>query len=312
MASQGIFLSLIFNISMLFTISSLLTRIPSLRYLVMERWDRLGGRLMLSLIFSAVSILSTYTGINVKGVIVNTRVIGVLAGGLIGGPVVGITVGILAGLHRLLFVGGFTTYACALSCALYGFICAAFYPHFVRGSWEGGKLFCMTLICETLHMSLILMISRPFDSAVEAVRILALPMVVLNALGTLMFLSNFTKTFREKDHESARNLKIALSIAQQCLPHLRRGLTSRQDMAQTVDIILSAGIGDEVIITNKDRVLAGAASFSHMRKKRTTVPHFPMPPDFPWKRNRSSPTRKIQAVPSSMGGQRKIQLLPPL
>ena len=254
---QNIILNLIFSISLLFTLSSILARTTRLKSMFLKRRKSVGNTLFLIFLFSTVSILSTYTSIEVEGMLVNTRVIGILAGGLIGGPVVGIATGTAAALHRLFFSDGFTTAACATSAFVSGLICAAVYPLFQTGKWNKWGVFYLTLFTETIHMVLILIMSHPASMALQTVKILSLPMIFLNSLGILLFLSSLSGIFKERDIESARNLRTAFSMAKKCLPYVRKGLYSKRDMEEAVKIMIAEGIGENVVITDKLRPLAG-------------------------------------------------------
>ena len=50
----------------------------------------------LSFFFSLLSISGTYIGLNFNGAILNTRNVGVIAGGILGGPYVSIITGLIA------------------------------------------------------------------------------------------------------------------------------------------------------------------------------------------------------------------------
>ncbi len=249
--------NLTLNISLLVLIASFLTKIKLLRRMLLEKRGSLWGQATLAVIFGLFCILSTYTGIRQEGVIANTRVIGALAGGIIGGPVVGIGAGLIGGIHRYFYdINGFTSVACALSTLLSGIIGAVIYPYFQRGKWNAFGLFAITAFSEIVEMAMILLIGHPFDIALSVVRNIALPMIILNSLGMLIFIATFKNVFREKDLESATKLRHALSIAEQCLPYLRKGLSSREDLNNAVSIILSSAICSCVIITDRQQVLA--------------------------------------------------------
>lgn len=95
------------------------------------------GKGVLIFIFSLFSIISNYTGIEIRereilnndwifaidpsSSIANTRILGVEIGGLIGGPFVGAGVGLLSGIHRF-SLGGTTALSCAVSSLLAGVI----------------------------------------------------------------------------------------------------------------------------------------------------------------------------------------------
>ncbi|GAA3331753.1 hypothetical protein GCM10020331_089570 [Ectobacillus funiculus] len=58
-------------------------------------------------------------GVEPANAIANTRVMGVGIGGLLGGPLVGLGAGLVAG-GIVIFLGGFTAFACAVSSILAG------------------------------------------------------------------------------------------------------------------------------------------------------------------------------------------------
>ena len=96
------FFSLLLNIGLLVLIATLLTHVPFVRRLLLNSNNPVSGQIALALIFGAISIVSTYTGVRAQGAIVNTRVIGVLAAGLLGGPYAGMGAAIIGGMHRYL------------------------------------------------------------------------------------------------------------------------------------------------------------------------------------------------------------------
>jgi len=108
--------NMIMNISLLALIAYLLTRAKLVKDFIIDD-----------------QILSTYTGTPVQGAIVNTRVIGVVAGGILGGPIVGLGAGVIAGLHRYLMdVNGFTSIACGVSTLAEGIIGGLFSKYIKR------------------------------------------------------------------------------------------------------------------------------------------------------------------------------------
>lgn len=255
--SNSLFWNLTLDIGLLVLIASLLTKNKIVCRMLLEKRSSIWSQAALAVVFGLFCILSTYTGIPLEGVIVNTRVIGALAGGLIGGPVVGIGAGLIGGIHRYFYdINGFTSVACALSTLFAGIIGAVFYPHFQRGRWNETSLFAITAFSEVVEMAMILLVCRPFDSALNVVRTIALPMILLNSFGMLIFIATFKNVFIEKDQESASKLSLALSIAEQCLPYLRKGLSSREDLKSAVSIILSSAICSGLIITDRQQILA--------------------------------------------------------
>ena len=254
--TDNIFLSLTLNVGLLVLIATLLTKVPVVRRLLLDETNSLFSRMSLAVIFGCVSILSTYTGVGVNGAIVNTRVIGVIAAGLLGGPYVGIGAAVIAGVHRYLFdIGGFTAVSCAMSTLVEGLLGAFFSRYFRRGKWDNLSIFLLTAAAEICQMIIILIVAKPYPEALALVDIIAWPMVSLNAFGMVAFIGTFNIVFVEEDNEAAGKMRLAFQIVEQCLPHLKRGLQSR-DMDAAARIIFNSIKCSCVMMTDTHQVLA--------------------------------------------------------
>ncbi|MCB7317953.1 LytS/YhcK type 5TM receptor domain-containing protein [Lacrimispora sp. 210928-DFI.3.58] len=259
--ADSIFLNMILNIGLLVLVAGVLTRIPVVRRLLLDESNSFLGKCALAVIFGLMSILSTYTGTSVAGAIVNTRVIGVLAAGLLGGPAVGIGAALIAGAHRYLFdIGGFTAVSCAVSTFAEGMLGALFSHYFRRGRWDNFGSFFLTAATEVIQMLIILCLARPFDQALALVKIIALPMILLNSIGMVVFIGTFNIVFVEDDNAAAGRIRLAFQLMEQSLPHLRKGLQSRPDMEAVAGIIFQSIKCSCVMITNKKEILALAAN----------------------------------------------------
>lgn len=255
--SNTMFFNLLLNIGLLVLIATMLTKLPMVRSMLLEDSHAMGSRAALAVIFGLVSIFSTYTGVRAQGAIVNTRVIGVLAAGLLGGPYVGIGAAVIGGLHRYLFdIGGFTAVSCAVSTFVEGLIGSAFSKRFKAGKIDGAGVFLITALAEIGQMVIILLISRPFPAALDLVSLIAFPMIIMNALGMVVFLGTFNMVFMEEDSQFAEKMRLAMGIVDQSLPHLRKGLYSTADMEATADIIYQSTSCAAVMITDAQKILA--------------------------------------------------------
>ena len=255
--SNTMFFNLLLNIGLLVLIATMLTKLPMVRSMLLEDSHAMGSRAALAVIFGLVSIFSTYTGVRAQGAIVNTRVIGVLAAGLLGGPYVGIGAAVIGGLHRYLFdIGGFTAVSCAVPTFVEGLIGSAFSKRFKAGKIDGAGVFLITALAEIGQMAIILLISRPFPAALDLVRLIAFPMIIMNALGMVVFLGTFNMVFMEEDSQFAEKMRLAMGIVDQSLPHLRKGLYSTADMEATADIIYQSTSCAAVMITDAQKILA--------------------------------------------------------
>ena len=255
--SNTMFFNLLLNIGLLVLIATMLTKLPMVRSMLLEDSHAMGSRAALAVIFGLVSIFSTYTGVRAQGAIVNTRVIGVLAAGLLGGPYVGIGAAVIGGLHRYLFdIGGFTAVSCAVSTFVEGLIGSAFSKRFKAGKIDGAGVFLITALAEIGQMAIILLISRPFPAALDLVRLIAFPMIIINALVMVVFLGTFNMVFMEEDSQFAEKMRLAMGIVDQSLPQLRKGLYSTADMEATADIIYQSTSCAAVMITDAQKILA--------------------------------------------------------
>lgn len=248
---------LVINVGILALIANMLTKIKMVQVVLIERKGNLLKKTALAIMLGMVCIFSTSTGVHLDNVIVNTRVIGALAAGIIGGPYVGIITGLIGGVHRYFYnIEGFTTIACSLSTFLAGIIGAIISPYFQRGKWNLGLIFAITAFAELLHMGMILLISRPFPIAMETVETIAFPMIILNSTGMIIFISTIKNVYQEKDVESESKLRLALSVAEQCLPYFRKGLSNIEGMTNAVSVIMSSTIFSGVLIADRQQILA--------------------------------------------------------
>mgnify|MGYP005914005067 FL=1 len=273
--SNTMFFSLLLNIGLLVLIATMLTKIPVVRSMLLGENNLIGSRAALAVIFGLVSIVSTYTGVRAQGAIVNTRVIGVLAAGLLGGPYVGMGAAIIGGLHRYLFdIGGFTAVSCAVSTFVEGLIGSAFSRRFKAGKIDNTGIFLITALAEVCQMVIILIISKPFPAALELVRLIAFPMITMNALGMVVFIGTFNIVFMEEDSQFAEKMRLALGIVEQSLPHLRKGLYSTMDMEAAAEIIYNSTSCAAVMITDTQKILAmkGEARYNDLKGEALLKP----------------------------------------
>ena len=254
-----IFKNITLNVSLLVLIAYLLTKVPLVREFASRRQESLHVKLAMAVIFGLIGILSTYTGIKVQGAIANTRVIGVVAGGLLGGPLVGVIAGAIAGLHRYAIdIGGFTAVACAISTITEGLIGGLFARYIQRKEDRWLTAGVVTMLAELVQMAIILLVARPLSAAWQLVEVISLPMILVNSLGVIIFIGIFDSVFIEEDRESARRIWVVLNIADRCLPYLRKGLGQRDNLQMAAEIIMEEGSVAGVVITDRQQMLCCA------------------------------------------------------
>ena len=257
-----IFKNIILNMSLMVLIAYLLTKLQLVKTFIATDSADKKRKLAMSVIFGLVGILSTYTGIRVQGAIANTRVIGVIAGGILGGPIVGIGAGIIAGLHRYLTdIGGFTAVACALSTIVEGCIGGLFSKYVKKHEKDSWMTIAMiTTFAEFIQMGIILLIAKPLRDAWNLVQMISIPMILFNSVGVAIFVKVFDSVFIEQDREAGDRIRLVMDIADRCLPNLRKGLYDRKSLDEATEIIRSRASVSGVAVTDRRMILSVAGS----------------------------------------------------
>jgi sigma-B regulation protein RsbU (phosphoserine phosphatase) len=227
--SLTILTDLVEKICVIFVLAYILTRLKYFTEIIDGKLT-IKNQLILILIFGGISIYGSYSGVDIFGAVANVRDLGPMVAGLIGGPIVGLGAGLIGGLHRL-SMGGFTCIPCSLSTILAGVLAGIIYlankKHFV--GIGGAVLF--SVLMESFHMLLALILASPFSQALGVVEDLFIPMILANAVGMFIFalmISNRIKerkTKKERDKFSAqlerrkKELEITQQIQESFLPH---------------------------------------------------------------------------------------------
>ncbi|MGX7059501.1 sensor histidine kinase [Vagococcus humatus] len=252
---------------------------------IMSKLDLTRSKLMLIIIFGIFAVISNFTGVLIeeKNIlntsliltlptgtsIANTRVLPITISGLIGGPLVGIGVGIISGLVRL-FQGGVNAYTYIISSLIIGGLSGILGKHYfsdirhlnvLKGSLFGALMEIVQMIC-------ILIFYQNTSLALELVRIIAVPMILTNALGTGIFLSIIASTINKEEAAKAIQTHDVLELANQTLPYFRQGLT-RNSSQKAAEIIQQYMHVSAVSITDTTSILAhiGAGSDHHVPTK---------------------------------------------
>lgn len=216
----------------------------------------LSEKVVLILFFGALGILGTYAGTPVRGAIANLRAIGVIAGGLLGGPLVGTAAGLIAGGHRMLMdIHGFTAASSALATLLEGLAAGLLSLRLKAAVLNWQVAFAAAFLGECLHMLLILSSTRPLAQGWMLVRVIALPMILVNSSGAALFVQMIHFVQRDRLRHAAIQARKALAIANETVSHLRSGLTP-ESAAASARIIFERTAVAAVAITDTARILA--------------------------------------------------------
>ena len=248
--------NLVFSISFLVLIAHISSRITILKKHLLNPQRDKKGTVLLIMFFTFISILSTYIGIGVNGAIVNTRSICILSAGLIGGPIVGMASAVFTGLHRWLFdIGGFTALPCACATVLIeGSLGCLFHRSFIAGKLNWSRLICLAFAAEFGQILIILLLARPLVAVLDLLKIIALPMILTNSFGIVVFIGAFQYIFLEQESFADRKVSQAITIARNCLPYFRKGFSDQEDLNQITEIICQNSPCVGAAIVDEDRI----------------------------------------------------------
>ncbi|WP_300001566.1 sensor histidine kinase [uncultured Cedecea sp.] len=220
---------------------------------------RLPHKLLCYITFSIFCIMGTYFGLHIEDSIANTRAIGAVMSGLLGGPVVGGLVGLTGGIHRY-SMGGMTALSCMVSTIAEGLMGGLVHSILVkRGRTD--KLFnplvagAVTFAAEILQMVIIVLIARPFDSAVNLVSNIAAPMIVTNTVGAAMFMRILLDKRAMFEKYTSAFSATALKVAASTEGILRQGFNEENSMKVAQVLLKELDIG-AVAITDREKLLA--------------------------------------------------------
>jgi two-component system sensor histidine kinase LytS len=260
------------HIGLIVAIAFILTRFSMFRDLMDHKLDR-WTLLKLSVLFGLFGIIGTYTGISIRinsnsllwipraynigfdEALANSRVVGVVMGGLLGGPWVGLGAGVIAGLHRI-SLGGFTGLACGIATIVEGLIAGLI--HLKLGNRRiitPGKALLAGILAEALQMLIILLIARPWENALALVQVIALPMMLANSIGIAIFVVIVRSVVHEEDRIEADQAQKILHIADQMLVQLQNGLTEASATAISRLLLKTTG-ASAVSITDHEKILS--------------------------------------------------------
>ncbi len=180
----GILWALIERASLLLVVFFLLFHIKFFNRMLAKKLSIL-DQIVLAIIFGLFAVYGTYTGIQTSGAIANIRNLGPMIAGFLGGPWVGLGAGLIGGVHRY-FMGGFTALPCAI-----GTITSGLAGGLLFALWKGNigiwKPTLFAFLMEAADMGLLLLMARPFEDALKLVSVIAVPMILADTLGILIF-----------------------------------------------------------------------------------------------------------------------------
>lgn len=244
------------RVGIILILALILSRTGIFKKLILKQKIENKDKIILSIIFGLFGIIGTYTGIETRGAIVNSRVIGIFVGGLLGGPIVGIVSGIIAGGHRVLIdIGGFTALACGISTISEGVMAGFLRERFEKSNHRILFALIAGFLAEAMQMMIILLVAKPYYLAKELVLIIGIPMIIANGVGIAIFIAIIDSIFKEIENEAVHQAQLALKIADKTLVYFRKGY-NEQTANDTAKIIWEMTNIKAVAFTDTEKILA--------------------------------------------------------
>ena len=224
--------------------------------------------LIAGLLGGIFGIYGTMSGLELNGAIISVRDIGPMLAGFTGGPLGGLLAGVIAGVHRFLVGSTATqtaqlvTYACILATVCIGIICGFLSRKFhdmLRKPWWA---LLTGIVMEIFHLSLVLLIVKPFDVALGIVKSIFLPFILVNAVGFTLIITmiSYFEKQRKISLERSRlktELEVATVIQHSLLPPITDAYPGRPEirLAASMDAAKEVG-GDfyDLFFVDKDRL----------------------------------------------------------
>ena len=142
-------------------------------------------------------IYGNISGFDLNGAIISVRDIGPMVSGFIGGPLGGLLAGLIAGVHRLT-MGGLTAQACVVATCCIGLMCGAISRRWHEAFKKPLVALLVSAAMEAFHLCVVLIMVRPFETALDIVRQIAVPFVAVNAAGFVMMILIITYTENQR------------------------------------------------------------------------------------------------------------------
>lgn len=271
-----LFILLLQRLGIILVLAFLLVNVPFFRKLIDKKTRK--AELFLIIIFTIFAIISNLTGVEIakdntliqapfltglpqSDSIANTRTLVITVAGIIGGPFVGGFVGFFGGIHRVI-QGNFSDFFYIFSSTLVG-LCIGFlskkfcqnnfYPSFFSAALLG-------LFAELIQMAFVAVFS-----GLDLVKLIIIPMCLLNSIGVSVFISILNAYLSNEQQLMAVQTHNVLNLTNETLPYFRQGLNINS-AHQVCKIIKEFTNFDAVGITDRVNVLAhiGAGEDHHL------------------------------------------------
>lgn len=277
----SLFIMMMERVGLIILLAYLLVNVTYFKTILLNR-ENLSSKLQLMAVFGLFAIISNFTGVELtankiistdfltvlsdNASIANTRTLTIGVSGLIGGPFVGLGVGLLAGMHRVIQGGG-TSLFYLFSSSFVGILSGLAGARFARKKQFPSPIQAAGIgaLMELVQMLFVFLFSGTLLEGWLLVKFIAFPMILLNSIGTFIFLSIITSTLKQEEQMRAVQTHDVLDLAAKTLPYFREGLTENS-CRQVAKIIQQYTKVAAISMTDTHQILAhvGAGSDHHI------------------------------------------------
>ena len=194
-------------------------------------------------------IYGNISGISLNGAVISVRDIGPMLAGFLGGPIGGLIAGLIAGIHRLT-MGGITANACVVATCCIGLVCGLISLKRHELVKKAYFAFLESALMEAFHLTVVLILVRPFDTALGIVRQIALPFIAINSVGFALMVTIITYTERQRAIviEKSRmqsELNVANVIQHSLLPVISADYPGRSEIDVSASMEAAKSVGGD-------------------------------------------------------------------
>ena len=180
--------------------------------------------LFMGIIGGLFGIYGNLSGISYNGALMTVRDIGPMMSGFLGGPWAGLMSGVIAGAHRLI-LGGISAKACIIATCLIGVICGLMSMKGIKRLLRPWIAFLTGALMEAMHLTILLIMIKPFSLALSIVKDVAVLFILVNAIGFTLMITviNYIDDQRKVNEERSRlrsELEVAEKIQKSMLPSI--------------------------------------------------------------------------------------------
>lgn len=259
------------NVCVVLVIAFITTQLPAFRRLFITSVSLKKDKIFLAVYFGLFSALGNFLSFWVMDSLANSRIIGVVVGGLLGGPFVGMIAGVIGAFARY-FLGGYTMWASMIANVMIGCF-AGLVNHRFGQKRINVKIAIFTAVCSELILKMmVITVSKPFEAAWELEKNIAIPTTVANTLGVALFFYVIREFFNRQEAVQAESAQNAMRVIRQTSGLLRHGLNEEtaHQIAETIHTQTGAAA---VGITDLEKMLAyvGRGDDHHMAGAPVTL-----------------------------------------